>query len=33
VHRRTLELCQIAILEEAFAETFVPEELRILINK
>jgi len=30
--RRTLELCQIAILDELYAEKFIPEELRSLVK-
>jgi len=30
--RRTLELCKIATLEEPYAETFVPERFKSLVN-
>jgi len=30
--RRTLELCRLAVLNEEYAEKFVPEELKSLVN-
>jgi len=32
IRRRTLELCRIAFLEEPYAEKFIPENLRSLVN-